>query len=272
MAGWCREKGQSAHALLLYTKYDAHKFQSRERVIGGFPLGFYTTLRIAITFRGFTCPLVRTKLFTMDAHLEREDTGHSLPSVEEVKVGSSPTAGSSSISRFLGGGSKQRKFILIGGLVVLLVVVIGVAVGVSNNNKSSSSNLSASGDREQAAFGFLSLVSSRDDIANEDSPQNLAAHWIATEDELQVPVPSSLRDANAYKFVQRYALAVLYYALSGDDWEFDHHFVTDVDECGWSDGFKAGTTEFHLGVGCNDKGQVYTLYMRKFFEVLGGNA
>lgn len=78
------------------------------------------------------------------------------------------------------------------------------------------------------------------------TPQYSAAVWMAKYDKMVLEVPSanldgfvSTRDASIeYPFLQRYSLAVLYFALSGPSmWVHKVNFLRDFHECGWSDAF-----------------------------------
>jgi len=97
------------------------------------------------------------------------------------------------------------------------------------------------------------------DIFDPDSPSASqdridALNWIAQQAPLEV--------ANDYMSVigrdtilQRYIMAVLYFATNGNNWDDDYSFLTDVNECKWqnSDGDK--------GVICDDGGKVEKLVM-----------
>ncbi|CAB9510639.1 Leucine rich repeat N-terminal domain [Seminavis robusta] len=116
-------------------------------------------------------------------------------------------------------------------------------------------------------------VSSVDDLANDpESPAALALRWISDMDAAQVSIPGFDKDesdnlASLYKVLQRYALAVLYFAQESssqttDDasvvavkseteqhnrMEMDKHWTTAKSECEW------------FGVTCNDDDLVVAL-------------
>jgi len=67
------------------------------------------------------------------------------------------------------------------------------------------------------------------------SPQYLASQWIALEDDYNVPVD------NADNIIQRYALAVLYFATGGQsNWTSAFEFLQPEHECAWSGALVCG--------------------------------
>ena len=119
--------------------------------------------------------------------------------------------------------------------------------------------------RKEQARNYLASreISNLVDLETEGTPQNRALTWIADGDILRRPIPIGLDDA--YLFDQRYVLAVLYYSLNGDGWDFPTGFLAEVSECDWNFGL-ASTDEGgapRLGVHCNTNGQVSKLLMGK---------
>ena len=162
---------------------------------------------------------------------------HSLPDAEELKVAIS----------FVRGKRNQKFMMVVGACVLALVAIIGLSVGISSARSRSPTGFTAgkgeggSGtnisqpsaeDRFEHAKEFLSQFSRREDLDRSGSPQNLAVDWIANKDELQVPLPASPAYDDSYRFVQRYVLAVMYYALGGDEWTYDEaRFLSKSSEC-----------------------------------------
>ena len=92
------------------------------------------------------------------------------------------------------------------------------------------------------------------------SPQYKAAVWMANDDERELDIPESLDEDESYKFVQRYAMAVFYYALGGAEWTRSLSFLSGEDVCDWSfdlalriaiDG--TDQTDYDYGVSCWDE-------------------
>ena len=74
---------------------------------------------------------------------------------------------------------------------------------------------------------LLDSVSDPSLLSNRYSSQGKALDWILFTDERRLcPTDKDL--------VQRYALAVFYYATDGDKWIARGNFLRDVHECGWS--------------------------------------
>jgi hypothetical protein len=72
------------------------------------------------------------------------------------------------------------------------------------------------------------------------SPQYKAGVWISTIDQrrLNIPDPDAEATLNDYLFLQRYVLAVLFFATGGiDHWVYSLRFLTGSHECYWYDVF-----------------------------------
>ena len=53
----------------------------------------------------------------------------------------------------------------------------------------------------------------------------MAATWIAGDDILALKIPASPQDVDYATFLERYALAVFYFALNGPDWADTINFL-----------------------------------------------
>ena len=208
-------------------------------------------------------------LFAMDDHAKDEDedyeveeNGHSLPeSAEDMKITAGRAVAPKSIADRIFLATSQcgsRRNLMVAGIgAVVLIIVISVGVAVSNKKQASA----ASSPRMQQTTAFLSQVSDTNEHRNKNSPQYAAAHWIADTDSADIPSDPSSDDAT--KFLQRYALAVLYYATHGEHWVFDGRFLAKESECNWLEGFNMPDGKFKLGVTCNDVGHVKEIRLRK---------
>ena len=89
--------------------------------------------------------------------------------------------------------------------------------------------------RLQDALNYLTTNNVVSDVSTLDptsnSPQYKAAVWIAKEDEQHLPIPPV--GWAEYQFIQRYSLAVLYYAMGGDDWLWSMDWLSGGHECSW---------------------------------------
>ena len=208
--------------------------------------------------------------------IEAGDVGISLPDVEELK-----TDNATSRKRF----SKKVKLIGI-ATVVALVLIIGLSAGLSGkkSNSNSSSNAAAPADdvsmdseevestigavvRYEEALHFIEnlQLSTPAQLADATTPQHMALSWIANKDKMKMDIPNGVTAPNSHEFVQRYILAVMYYALDGSNWVFDCSFLSSKSECEWNNGINAdGTHQYKFGASCGPKGTVTELFMRKF--------
>jgi len=70
-------------------------------------------------------------------------------------------------------------------------------------------------------------ISSAEMLYNNSSPQGKAFNYIVEQDKRQLHPDEHL-------LLQRYALAVLFFATQGDEWTYGNlHFLTGVQECYW---------------------------------------
>ena len=89
--------------------------------------------------------------------------------------------------------------------------------------------------RLQDALDYLTTKNVVSDVSTLDpasnSPQYQAAVWIAKEDEQHLPIPPV--GWAEYQFIQRYSLAVLYYAMGGEEWLWSMDWLSGGHECNW---------------------------------------
>eukprot|EP00984_Skeletonema_dohrnii_P005236 scaffold1834_cov73-Skeletonema_dohrnii-CCMP3373.AAC.1 len=102
-----------------------------------------------------------------------------------------------------------------------------------------SSDPSASGEpsgapsstRDKLMKSLVLTVSSEDALNNKGSPQEEAFLWVTTEDHIDPPLqPGTDDDA---QIIQRYILAVFYYATNGDGWDDNGGWLGSSNECYW---------------------------------------
>lgn len=107
---------------------------------------------------------------------------------------------------------------------------------------------------EETLVNQLKYLSSEPSVFEDpDSPQSLAISWLAKEDE------SGLDLDNTDRVESRYALAVLYFATSGDNmWVDKLQFLSPLHECEWISESGSGA-----GVGCDSEMRIVNLTIRK---------
>ena len=99
---------------------------------------------------------------------------------------------------------------------------------------------------------------------NDSTPQGKAIWWLAEEDGLEVD------PAESEVLVQRYALAVIFYATGGETWIHKAHFLSNMSVCDWNerDDDKYNDHLYsHVGPDCTDgNSEVNTLSLGKFLK------
>jgi Leucine-rich repeat (LRR) protein len=165
--------------------------------------------------------------------------------------------------------ARKRKIIVSVLTVAVIAIIIGFSVMaatmVKNKNKTVAPSHSDSQiDRVSSVMSFLidEEISTKADVTNVGSPQNRAAHFMATDDTAKFKIPSSKSDVDSYKFIQRYALVTFYYALGGKSWDDGMNFLGSNDTCNW---FKELTTDGgqrnNFGAQCNSNGHVRVIVL-----------
>ncbi|KAL3923934.1 MAG: hypothetical protein SGILL_001356, partial [Bacillariaceae sp.] len=131
--------------------------------------------------------------------------------------------------------SHKQKYSLwiVAGLILVLAIVgivVGVLVAKKNQNDSQQRDGSSNPRRDalQEQLMYLTSDSVVADIFGDDetssslsSPQSLALSWLADVDPWQLPLSATQSELEA-----RYALAVLYFATTGDEWNSDLNFLS----------------------------------------------
>ena len=118
--------------------------------------------------------------------------------------------------------------------------------------------------QQQALVSLISSVSfdNGQALQSPGTPQHQAMQWLL-QDVDNSATPSS-SDNNA-KLIQRYVLAVLFFAWNGHEWDKRHMFATGVHECSWFDSnVNRDEKTYALGVTCDSNLHVQNLLLRKF--------
>jgi len=183
--------------------------------------------------------------------------------------------------------SKAKKTTEIQGYVaVVLVAILAIVVVVLSVilSKRRSANTTKNIDLELrrsdmiAFLGELSPPEVFDPTHPDVSVDRIAAlNWIVEEDGLQLPIPGSSSsggdgdedDDAAQTLLERYALALFYFATNGDGWELKNNFLSPFYHCSWNSAYTVGlgdsidvtiSTESQ-GIICNDDGQITQVRM-----------
>jgi len=153
---------------------------------------------------------------------------------------------------------RKHKKIIAGGVIFFVIIsVTGAIIGSTVRGRGNN------GEEGPNTNNFFENLSSRNDIETAGSPQQLASAWILNDDGLQLPVPLSLDDAGASKFVSRYALAVLFYACNGSMWADNFNFLSGIDVCEWNTPYNdvLANKKYYRGVSCDDNNEPRVIEM-----------
>jgi hypothetical protein len=143
--------------------------------------------------------------------------------------------------------------------VLLLGVVIAVSVIVAGSNSSRSSDQTGLTATQQYFDDVIKNVSDAAALANPDSPQSKARHWLLFEDTLwkgnskeeEVEGAVVVRPQQE-RVVQRYVLAVQYYATNGPNSWKENNWLQGGDEC---------ANPVWTGLDCTDSNEVRTMVL-----------
>ena len=110
--------------------------------------------------------------------------------------------------------------------------------------------------------------SSEDSLKDSMSPQSYAAKYMATSTTIQLPTDSTSSDAITW--LERYVLTVVYYALNGPRWSYQHSFLDPtVLPCDWNSPIELASMNGYLleGASCyGTAGRVDTFQWCKYFK------
>lgn len=180
-----------------------------------------------------------------------------LPSVEEVKTSEEyqPTA------KLIAAKNNRNRFIGIAFGALAVIGMIAFAVNAGGSSSSSTSSKSTSSDKllhetherydDVVNFLFANKITSLPALEY-GTAEHYAALFMAEGDAYHMdPVPENER-----KFVERYVLALLYYATNGNNWKHHYHFLSGRDHCDWKEIIKTPAGTFTKGIECNEEGFV----------------
>jgi hypothetical protein len=183
---------------------------------------------------------------------DEEQVHDQLPSVEEAKANLAHKPSSNG----------KKIYLLVAAVLAVVVITVSAIVIASNKNKNNAPISYSPTGRAADVIQFLwdNKVSALPTLEDSSYPQHLAAMFVADGDMYQM----DLTEENAEKFVERYVLALLYYALGGADWNYQLKFLSSRDHCEWNQEFTtpAGKTLLD-GVICNEDGHVIELNLGK---------
>jgi hypothetical protein len=209
----------------------------------------------------------------VDTDAAGNDNGNSLPSAEEVRNTVHMTRGSKS------GMSFNAIMTMTVVACVIIAMSLGLGIGVSNKNKAESinqsslegtrTNLRKSNIEDVLNYLVVAGVSSESSLRAFSTPQNIALAWLALEDEANYAVPDApITTAEGYRYVTRYVLAVIYYSLGGENWNFQAGFGTIANICSWNQVKFDGSSFYRQGVLCDSRsGLIFALDLGTWIRI-----
>lgn len=203
----------------------------------------------------------------IDADYGQEGNIHDqLPDPDEYKAQLGFSRPESRLTRL-----RRKRFLTmvsVFALIALVAIVIGTVIGKANGGgkMSSAAYQPSSGgsfsgsvvamgptpspttqqvdqSRVDQVMSVVQFLSSPVALTLADSPQQQAVMWIANNDPRQVVIGDTV------EFKERYALAVLYFAMGGNGWEYttSMRWMGPEDMCAWNTELTNGT---FIGVDC----------------------
>lgn len=182
-----------------------------------------------------------------------DPNNHSLPEPEELKMNAASS-----------GSTSSCLWPWCMGLVMLIVAVsIGVVVGLTTKDTNDpllfddNFVVDVREDEKAAMKAYIIEhgVSSQSAFSLSTSPQSRALTFLGDMDPLRLETPTfGLNSAAGYTFITRYVMALFYYAMNGDAWNYDLFFLSQHETCDWIDEF--GPEVGALGVICNSNKEI----------------
>ena len=218
----------------------------------------------------------------VDVPIENEHD--QLPSVEEARMHAHDASATFNAND---GIERKRRLLLASILVGLALVglIVGLAVGLSGTENSYIAPVSgapqptAQGtpkpppsaqqpvstptsrpftDRAEQIISYLleNELSGFEEVRTPGTPQYRAVQFLANEDGMVMPIPNpDVSLADAFQFLERYAVSVFYYALGV------MNLVSSGSTCEWFRTFhNVGGHSTNIGVICNGQGQVQHIF------------
>jgi hypothetical protein len=156
-----------------------------------------------------------------------------LPSVDEIKMN-----GGAGTNHFL------RNFALcVIAIAVIIAVAVPIVIMTHEDRQTSGNSLFGQSPRVvrlNQVHNYLDTmdVSKMNVLTTVGTPQYLASMWMAGEVDYQMEIPN-VEDGVQNEFVERYALAVLFYATGGPGWDFSMNFLSSKEQhvCDWYSDF-----------------------------------
>lgn len=202
-------------------------------------------------------PLERKQSGTHSGTQEYSERAPSLRERVSSRVSSSRQSLSSSLSSFgqraLAFCRNNKKPLIIGGIAVLLIVIVVVISVTVTGRDTTEETAPAAPARDQALTDIMSTISTSHSLSDPNSPQYQAKEWLINDDPLALTPSDTVSDE---RILQRYALAVFYFATNGPEkWNPNSWMLGN--EC---------SGQFWIGLSCNDNDEVRSMAFGKLLS------
>jgi hypothetical protein len=140
-------------------------------------------------------------------------------------------------------------------LLFIVVLSVSVSLALTSDQRDEKKATTFHGGDERLFYMqnyfIQNGITSKRDFDDPRSPQFQAVDWLANEDEFEIFIPKMAPDESgeAYEFLTRYIMAVLYYATKGKSWSYDLSFLSEKKTCEWYHVFAPPMGQ--VGVLCN---------------------
>jgi hypothetical protein len=143
-------------------------------------------------------------------------------------------------------------------ILLLLIIILTPFIITSSNHQDDNSYVLEQRIDEVVDFLLNKKISAESDLLMEGSPQRRAAQFMAVDDSYRVA------DSNLSFFVDRYVLVLMWYALGGSEWNYQHHFLSSQNQCEWfTNLYTSSGQAVRQGVLCDETGRVTEIKLRK---------
>jgi hypothetical protein len=152
------------------------------------------------------------------------------------------------------------------GVCLLLVAIVSAVVASNNKENERVDDGSAPSSPPKTfvpdlefARSIFAPLSANDTLWDESSPQYKALWWIVHDDpaKMIMTMQDETQSSSSSMIVERYVMALLYFATDGPNWPTHFNFLGNSSICDWND----DTSK--LGVQCSDQGATTELELGK---------
>jgi hypothetical protein len=162
-------------------------------------------------------------------------------------------------------GARRNSTLMITFGIMLVLVAVGSAIGIvaSKDKKEPPPTIAPTAVSElDLARDIFAPLSGNETLWDESSPQYKALWWLVHEDPAKMMTKmQDETESSSSMIVERYVLALLYFATDGANWVRQANFLGNSSICDWQD-----TIEF--GIQCNQEGLAVALIFGTYIRLV----